>query len=215
MKHANHILRAATVLLLGAVGFFVLRSFLVPESFGVQGSYTYGFYRADSEREKASQPALYQGSAVCYKCHAAAFEAWQAGKHSGVPCETCHGICLNGKNEEGEKPLINSSSDACQKCHRASQSLPAFFPQITNMDAHLQDVAKWGCQVGSMVYFDNRKSVKEKGDVFAQGLRCVLCHNAHQPLQRLEKFYDMRHNPENINTQQPDTSAVNNKELPW
>lgn len=215
MKYANHIMRAAAALLLGAVGFFMARSFLVPETFGVQGGYTYGYYRAAAESEAAQQPVLYQGSSACFKCHADAAAGWKAGRHAGVPCASCHGICLNGKNEAGEKPLINSASEGCLRCHRAFYGRPAGFPEIANLDAHVQDVVKWGCQVGPLVAVDNRRNVQEKGDVFAQGLRCVLCHNAHNPLLKLEVYYAKKRSSDNVSAQLPDNETGIQKERSW
>ena len=43
MKHYNHIIRFAVILVLAVMGFLLVRSFLVPESFGIHGTYKYGF----------------------------------------------------------------------------------------------------------------------------------------------------------------------------
>jgi hypothetical protein len=188
MNQVTHIIRALAVLLLGIAGFFMVRSFFVPESFGVQDSYIYGYYRADSEGEQARREALYQGSNACCGCHSKAAAGWKEGRHAGVPCETCHGICRAGKNEAGVKPVSDSSIAACMKCHVAIQGRPAGFPQVASLDVHVQEKVKWGCQVGPLVSVDNRRDVKQKEDVFAQGLRCVLCHDAHHPLLKLKDF---------------------------
>jgi hypothetical protein len=181
LNQISHILKAIAALLLLAAGFFVIRSLIVPDSFGVQHSYTYGYYRAASDGEQASLPMLYQGSSPCLECHARASANWKAGKHAGVPCESCHGICRAGKNEAGEKPVANSSSEACLRCHAALRGRPASFPQVAGLDQHVQEKTKWGYQA-FLVSVDTSKSVKDRGDVFALGVRCVLCHDAHHPL---------------------------------
>ena len=181
LNQISHILKALALLLLGGVGFFVLRNFIVPDSFGVQHSYIYGYYRGAADAEQAALPTLYQGSSACVECHAKAAAVWTEGKHAGVPCEACHGICRAGKNEAGEKPVADSSIEACKKCHAALLGRPAKFPQVVSLDQHVQEKTKFGFQA-FLVSVDNNKDVKEKGDVFAKGLQCVLCHEPHHPL---------------------------------
>jgi hypothetical protein len=201
-------------LLLLAAGFLVFRSLIVPDSFGVQHSYTYGYYRAASDGEQASLPTLYQGSSACVDCHAKAAANWKEGRHAGVPCEACHGICRAGKNEAGEKPVSDSSVAACMKCHAALRGRPAGIPQVASLDQHVQEKVKWGCQVGSLAAVDNRKSVKDKGDVFALGLRCVLCHDAHHPLLRLKDFAMQKAERERAQRQAADNASRSNGEKP-
>ena len=131
-----------------------------------------------------------------------------------LPCESCHGICLAGKNEAGEKPVSDSSVAACMKCHAALRGRPAGFPQMASLDQHVQEKVKWGCQVGALVSVDNRKSVKEKGDVFALGLRCVLCHDAHHPLLRLKDFAMQKAEREQRQGQVTDNETRSNGEKP-
>jgi len=181
LNQISHILKAIALLLVAAAGFLVLRGFITPDSFGVQHSYMYGYYRANSDAEQATLPMLYQGSSACVDCHARAAAFWADGKHAGVPCESCHGICRAGKNEAGEKPVIDSSIEACKKCHAALLGRPAKFPQVVSLDQHVQEKTKFGFQA-FLVSVDTTRDVKEKGDVFAKGLQCVLCHNAHHPL---------------------------------
>ena len=42
MGHFNHIIRLCVVLIAVVIGFFIVRGFFVPESFGTYGSYQYG-----------------------------------------------------------------------------------------------------------------------------------------------------------------------------
>jgi hypothetical protein len=214
LNQISHILKAIGLLLLGAVGFFILRSFIVPASFGVHNSYTYGYYRGASDGELAAQPAIYQGSEACLSCHAKAAANWKEGKHAGVPCESCHGTCRAGRNEEGQKPLSDSSVAACMKCHAALRGRPVGIHQVAALDPHVQEKVKWGCQVGALVAVDNTKNVKEKGDIFAQGLRCVLCHDVHHPLLRLKDFAVQKAERERMQRQATDNESRSNGEKP-
>jgi hypothetical protein len=100
------------------------------------------------------------------------------------------------------------------QCHAALRGRPAGFPQVAGLDPHVQEKVKWGCQVGSLVSVDNRKSVKEKGDVFALGLRCVLCHDAHHPLLKLKDFAMQKAERERALRQFTDNASRPNGEMP-
>lgn len=63
-KDAGHLFRLAAVFLAGFIVFLVVRSFLVPRSFG-----RYGHYRADAIAETAALPISYAGHQVCEGCH--------------------------------------------------------------------------------------------------------------------------------------------------
>lgn len=159
MKHTSHIIRFAVVLVAVIAGFFTLRSFLVPDSFGVQQDYTYGYHRGASDAEQAALPTLYTGSGKCSQCHAEATAAWQAGKHAAVACETCHGNWQAHNNNTKEKAGKDSTVQACMLCHGAVEARPADFPQIADMQKHVQD----------------------KGGSYEKGMLCVGCHSSHNP----------------------------------
>jgi len=69
MGHFNHIIRLCVVLIAVVIGFFIVRGFFVPESFGTYGSYQYGYHRGNSDAEQENMYALYQGTEKCAKCH--------------------------------------------------------------------------------------------------------------------------------------------------
>jgi hypothetical protein len=157
MNHTSHIIRFAVVLVVVIAGFFTLRSFMVPDSFGVQGDYKYGYHRGASDAEQSALPAQYKGSQKCAECHADQAAAWGAGKHAGVACETCHGNWQAHNNNTKDKAGKDSSAAACMLCHGAVEARPADFPQIADL----------------------RKHVVEKGQAYAEGMLCVKCHNPH------------------------------------
>lgn len=161
MNHTSHIIRFAVVLVVVIAGFFILRSFMIPDSFGVQGDYKYGYHRAASDGEQAALPALYQGSRKCAECHAGEAADWRAGKHAGVACEACHGHWQAHNNNTKEKAGKDSSAEACLVCHARVEARPADFPQIDGITQHVQ----------------------EQGGAYEPGLLCVACHSAHSPGQ--------------------------------
>ena len=70
MKTYDHIIRFSLLIIVVILGFFIVRTYMVPDTFGVHGSYTYAYYRAESETEQAARPAVYQGTEHCSACHA-------------------------------------------------------------------------------------------------------------------------------------------------
>ena len=89
MEHSRHVFRVLLLLLVAVVAFVLLRSFLVPKSYG-----DYGPYRAANVVEQAHVRAPRHGGAdSCTACHAKEAEARAAGSHKTVSCEVCHGPC--------------------------------------------------------------------------------------------------------------------------
>jgi hypothetical protein len=161
MKHATHIFRLAAVLVLIGAGFFTVRSFMVPEGFGIHGSYTYGYFRADSEREQSEPAAVYQGSDKCRGCHEEQFTQWSGGEHAQVTCETCHGNWQAHNNNTKEKAGRDRSNEGCLICHARVEGRPAVISQVPALAQHVQ----------------------EKGRELQDGQLCVSCHNGHDPKQ--------------------------------
>ncbi|MCX8043886.1 MAG: cytochrome c family protein [Desulfobacterota bacterium] len=160
MKHAAHILRLVVVLILVGVIFFAVRSIMVPEDFGTQGSYSYGYFRAASEQEQKELVPVFRGSEKCKGCHDAQYNTWAQGKHYSVACETCHGSWHAHNNNTKDAMIKDNSPDACMLCHASVAGRPATFPQIDSIDDH----------------------IARKGGDPKEGQRCSACHNPHNPL---------------------------------
>ncbi|MEI6126840.1 MAG: cytochrome c3 family protein [Pseudomonadota bacterium] len=162
MKHYSHIIRFAVLLMLVGVGFFAVRSLIVPDSFGIYGGYTYGYHRGDSDAEQAALPVVYQGSDKCLKCHEKQVGIWEKGRHKGVPCENCHGSWqAHNDNTTTTKNKMerDKSIEACLLCHGKLDARPQGFAQVAGIKEHLAD----------------------KGQEFEQGMLCADCHDAHDP----------------------------------
>ncbi len=160
MRHYNHVIRFAIILTAVLIGFFAVRGFIVPESFGVYGTYMYGYHRGNSDSEEAAQPILYYGSDKCRKCHEKLYEQESQAGHSKIACESCHANWQAHNNNTRNKVLKNGSIEACMQCHKKLSARPAAFPQITDIKQHMDD----------------------QEQEFEKGMECLDCHDPHEPL---------------------------------
>ena len=159
MKHYNHIIRFVIILILVGIGFLLVRSFLVPDSFGIHGSYTYGFHRGDSDQEQADCPAFYRGVDKCASCHADQVNEIASGPHKSVTCEACHGVWKAHNVKTASLVKKEISDEACLLCHRKLDARPKEFPQIENLVKHM----------------------KEQEQELEKDMTCIGCHSAHEP----------------------------------
>ncbi|HLI64191.1 MAG TPA: multiheme c-type cytochrome [Terriglobales bacterium] len=125
-KDAAHLFRLAAVFLVGFVVFLVVRSFLVPRSFG-----RYGHYRANAIAEIAALPISYAGHQACTDCHSDIVEVKSKGVHKGVACESCHGPEAAHVQDPGSViPAKLDTSLLCPRCHEVNIAKPKGFPQV-------------------------------------------------------------------------------------
>jgi uncharacterized CHY-type Zn-finger protein len=129
-KDAGHLFRLAAVFLVGFIVFLVLRSLLVPRSFG-----RYGHYRADAIAEIAALPISYAGHQVCEGCHSDVVDVKSKGVHKNVACEACHGP--QAKHADDPASVVPAKLDTavlCVRCHQANIAKPKNFPQVEAAD---------------------------------------------------------------------------------
>lgn len=118
--------RLLMVFVVAFAGFLVMRSLLVPETFG-----DIGHYRAAAIDSNLAREKKYAGHEQCALCHSSIAEARLASNHSGVRCEVCHGpAAAHIAAPMDVKPEIVRERDACTLCHEYSPSRPSGFPQI-------------------------------------------------------------------------------------
>ncbi len=160
MKHYDHIIRFAVLLAITVIAFFGMRSFLVPETFGTHGTYTYGYHRGASDKEQKQIPALYQGSEKCAECHSEEHAGWLAGAHNTVPCEACHGNWQAHNVNTQERIESDPSAEACLSCHLLLAARPEGFPQIESFAVHMKD----------------------EGNELTSDMMCTDCHDPHEPV---------------------------------
>ena len=130
LKDFEHLLRVASVFLLGTVAFLGLRAFFVPPSFG-----QYGHYRGDAIKEIAARPVVHAGHETCETCHTDILEQKAKGKHAGLACEGCHGpAAKHAEDPASGKPPRPDTAVLCARCHEASAAKPKWFPQVVTKE---------------------------------------------------------------------------------
>jgi hypothetical protein len=130
LKDAAHLLRLAAVLAAGILLFVLVRSFLVPKSFG-----QYGHYRGAALQEVRSQPINYAGHETCEACHSEVLDQKSKGKHVHVNCESCHGpLAKHADDPTGVTPVKLNTANLCVRCHEANAAKPKRFPQVVSAD---------------------------------------------------------------------------------
>ena len=154
MEHREHIIRLLIVIMFVVVILFLVRWFLIPQSFG-----RYGHYRGDNVKEQMDLPLVYLESAFCKDCHEVQYNDWKDNGHSSVNCETCHG---HWEIHNGRVKTMTAikSDDTCTMCHQKLTGRPDSFPQIVSFSKHIEE-----------------QEVSEE-DI----LNCLDCHDPHVPL---------------------------------
>ncbi|MBF0501301.1 MAG: hypothetical protein HQM09_14270 [Candidatus Riflebacteria bacterium] len=184
-SYVNRIL----IIFFGAVvAGLVLKTAMIPESFG-----KYGHYRADWLSEGTQLPSIYQGKFVCQECHNEIFQTHEKDVHVSVECENCHGngkkhvdfhkkvasasvdtsadMTASGGIKDQAKMHILKDNQTCLYCHRQLKARPKYFPQI-DPDAHFELL-----------------KVKDKNTT------CFSCHSPHEPLFLVKKVSESRVHP--------------------
>ncbi len=125
-KDAEHLLRLAAVFIAGLAIFLVLRSLLVPKTFG-----QYGHFRGAALAEIEARPVAYAGHKVCEDCHGDVVDLKKTGKHAGVNCEACHGAqAKHAENPADVIPQLPDTAVLCARCHTTDIAKPVGFPQV-------------------------------------------------------------------------------------
>jgi uncharacterized CHY-type Zn-finger protein len=129
-EDSGHLFRLTAVFVAGIVIFIVLRSLMVPHSFG-----RYGHYRGDAIGEIAAKPVVYAGHETCESCHADVLDVKGKGKHTHVACESCHGALAAHADDPGSvQPQKLDTAVLCARCHEANNAKPKWFPQVVSAD---------------------------------------------------------------------------------
>ena len=141
-------------------GGFLIKGLLVPESFGL-----YGSYRADAIDEEAGKPIRHGTNESCYSCHAFEAGIHRAGLHKTISCEFCHGPWadhVDGKKKIGTLPVKKGEeiTALCLRCHN------------TEIKARPEQVIK------TVAMPDHLKSQHVK-----TSHTCNQCHHVHAPLK--------------------------------
>ncbi len=129
LKDAGHLFRFAGLFVLAFLVFLVVRSYVVPKTFG-----QYGHYRGAAIGEIASRPVKFAGHQTCETCHTDIADTKTKGMHAHVNCEACHGALANHADDPSIKPVLPDTAVLCARCHTASAAKPVGFPQVDPAD---------------------------------------------------------------------------------
>jgi hypothetical protein len=129
-KDAGHLFRFAGLFVLAFIVFLVVRSYVVPKSFG-----QYGHYRGNAIGEIAARPVKFAGHETCETCHSDVLDVKGKGKHAHVNCEACHGpLAKHADDPASVTPAKLDTAVLCARCHTASAAKPKGFPQVDPAD---------------------------------------------------------------------------------
>jgi hypothetical protein len=129
-RDAGHLFRFAGLFVLAFIVFLVVRSYVVPKSFG-----QYGHYRGAAMGEIAAHPVKFAGHEACETCHSDKAEEKSKGKHAHVNCEACHGaLAKHAEDPAAVTPTKPDTAVLCAQCHTATAAKPKGFPQVNPTD---------------------------------------------------------------------------------
>ena len=193
MKNNSHVKRVFALLILAVIVGFGVRELMLPDTFGIIGS-----YRANSLKDILKMKRIYQGKEACAPCHEN-YDVLKKDVHYDAQCENCHGpgnvhitqieTALNQNNikpaesgkysQEALKVISKEMAqmpkeytlEGCLYCHRKLASRPHDFAQI-DLKEHYQFL-----------------------HVIDDSIRCVECHNPHEPLFLLHPVSEARIHP--------------------
>ena len=128
-KDIEHLVRLAAVMLIALAAFVILRTAIVPKSFG-----EYGHFRGAAIAEIAAKPIVHAGHQTCETCHTDIADKKKTGKHVVVACEACHGALANHAEDPSIQPAKLDTAVICARCHEENSAKPKWFPQVVTAE---------------------------------------------------------------------------------
>jgi hypothetical protein len=125
-----HLLLPASVLVLALGIFLVVRSAVVPKSFG-----QFGHYRAAALDTIRLRPVSFAGQDTCVACHDDQAKTRALGRHAHVACEACHGPqAQHAEDPVAHVPQLPDVANLCRGCHEKDAAKPKGFPQVVTAE---------------------------------------------------------------------------------
>lgn len=148
---------ALVLIVAGGASFLLLRSQLIPKSFGERSA-----YRVDALDEIAARPSVLHAQSDCLKCHVNVEQERAESLHKVVHCMHCHGLgrnhvaqALKAADSPGSQVdpagkwdgnflthmdlYITKDRATCLVCHEAKVGVPETFKTI-NVAEHLEEM---------------------------------------------------------------------------
>ena len=137
----EHLLRLATLFVVGIALFLGARSLLVPADYGLLGP-----YRASALEQNRAKPIAYAGQLACVDCHTDVAELRRGNAHERVSCESCHGAMAPHAADPGVAAVRPNGRATCAICHVPDRSKPLAFKTV-NVGEHAGDEPCISCHM--------------------------------------------------------------------
>ena len=193
MKNNSHVKRVFALLFIAGIIGFGIQQLLLPDTFGI-----IGHYRAESLKDILSLQPIYQGEEACVQCHDV-YDIHEKDVHYDVECENCHGA--------GDIHIADIAAFLKQKNLKPTESGRYAKETLEAVPEHLVQMPKEYTLEGCL--YCHRKLASRPHD-FAQidpeehydflhvtddSIRCVECHDPHEPLFLLDPVSEARIHP--------------------
>ncbi len=156
LRDSRHLWLLAGLLGAAALGMMLLRTVLMPATYGIQGP-----YRAEALAEIAAQPSLFPADATCHQCHEKVRHERDGTLHEAVRCAHCHGLAVDHVAKarlaaaDPSVPIppaaewdgnfltridlyLTKDRSTCLSCHEQVVGMPADFKKI-DPAVHLEE----------------------------------------------------------------------------
>jgi len=160
----KHLHRLGVLILLGVIGFLVIKWLATPSSWNFQV-----WYRGDALAELAEKEPVFGGNASCNDCHEDVVELALSAPHKALSCEACHGPSVKHVRDGqkiAEAVVVSHSSWQCLNCHEKLLGKSEDYPQFEKVPSQRRI----------------RKHKKLKEDVL-----CLKCHGPHDAFSDPER----------------------------
>ena len=137
----EHLLRLATLFVVGIALFLGVRTLLVPDDYGLLGP-----YRASALTQNRTKPIAFAGQVACVDCHTDVAELRTGNAHERISCESCHGALAAHAADPAVAVARPDGRKTCAVCHVPDRSKPSGFKTV-NFAEHAGDASCVSCHV--------------------------------------------------------------------
>jgi hypothetical protein len=121
----EHLLRLATLFVVGIALFLGVRTLLVPDDYGRLGP-----YRASALAQNRTKPITFAGQLACVDCHTDVAELRKGNAHERISCESCHGALAAHAADPAVAAPRPDGRTVCAVCHVPDRAKPAWFKTV-------------------------------------------------------------------------------------
>jgi len=137
----EHLVRLATLFVVGIALFLGVRSLLVPADYGLLGP-----YRASALAQNRTKPIAFAGQLACVDCHTDVAGLRKGNAHERISCESCHGSLAAHAADPAVAAPRPGGRTVCAICHVPDRAKPAGFKTVDFVE-HAGDEPCVSCHV--------------------------------------------------------------------